>query len=387
VKKNWTSRQRVIAALEHRESDRVPVDVTIHGIAYRRLRASLGLPEDNQKGDRFGEVQPAFDLLKKLGVDMTFIRLRGPSLWKAPATTEDGIEFDQWGVGQRRIEVPGAGSLLEAVRSPLANLDPGDINLEAYQWPNPRDPGRVAGLAEEARRTYEETDLAIMGRFGGTIMEQATFLRGYEQWMMDLALYPAFARDLMNRIADIQIALDEAGIREAGRYLTVLKLSGEDLGSQRSPLFSQKTWQEILRPILSRRWKAARAALDSHDASHVKLMLHSDGAIRPFLNDLIEDGVDCIDPVQVQCEGMQADGLKKDFGQKLTFHGGIDTQRLLPFGSADEVHREVQRCIRALAPGGGFILTPMHNVQPDVPAENILAMCEAARTHGRYPLG
>jgi uroporphyrinogen decarboxylase len=317
---------------------------------------------------------------------MTFVRLRGPSLWKAPAATVDGIEFDQWGVGQRRIEVPGAGSLLETVASPFANREPADIDLDAYPWPDPRDPGRVAGLAEEARKARDETDLAIMGRFGGTIMEQATFLRGYEQWMMDLALYPEFARDLLNRIADIQITLDEAGIREAGRYLTVLKLSGEDLGSQRSPLFSQKVWQEILRPILSRRWKAARAALDSHEASPVKLMLHSDGAIRTFLNDLIEDGVDCIDPVQLQCQGMDADGLKKDFGQKLAFHGAIDTQRLLPFGSTDEVRREVHRCIRALAPGGGFILTPMHNVQPDVPAENILAMCEAARTYGRYPV-
>ena len=356
----------------------------MHKLAYQRLRNFLQLPEDAQKGDRFGEVQPGFDLLKALGVDMTFIRLRAPCRWKAPAATGDGLEFDQWGVGQRRVEVPGAGSLLETVQSPLGDLDPVDIDLDAYPWPDPLDPGRIAGLAEEARRTYEGTDLAIMGRFGGTIMEQATFLRGYEQWMMDLVLFPGFARDLMNRIADIQIALDEVGIREAGKYLTVLKLSGEDLGSQRSSLFSQAVWQDLLRPILSRRWKAARTALDRHQASQVKLMLHSDGAIRPFLIDLIEDGVDCIDPVQLQCDGMDAEGIKRDFGQKLTFHGGIDTQHLLPFGSTDEVRAEVARCTRALAPGGGFILTPMHNVQPDVPPENIIAMCEAAKMYGEY---
>jgi uroporphyrinogen decarboxylase len=384
LKKKWTSRERIVAALEHREPDRVPVDLTIHTIAYQRLRNFLQLSEDAQKGDRFGEVQPGFDLLGVLGVDMTFIRLRAPCRWKAPAAAGDGFEFDQWGVGQRRVEVPGAGSLLETVQSPLRDLDPRDISLDAYPWPDPLDPGRIAGIAEEARRMYEDTDFAIMGRFGGTIMEQATFLRGYEQWMMDLVLFPEFARDLMNRIADIQIALDEVGIREAGKYLTVLKLSGEDLGSQRSSLFSQTVWQDLLRPILSRRWKAARTALDRHEASHVKLMLHSDGAIRPFLNDLIEDGVDCIDPVQLQCDGMDAEGIKRDFGQKLAFHGAIDTQHLLPFGSRDEVRAEVARCIRALAPGGGFILTPMHNVQPDVPPENIVAMCEAAKTYGQY---
>ena len=358
MQKRWTSRQRVVAALKHQKSDRVPMDLTIHRIAYQKLRVFLGLPEDDQKSDRFGEIRPGFDLLELLGVDMTFVRLRSPADWKAPPVTDDEIEFDQWGVGQRRVEVPGAGSLLEVVKSPFQDLDPEDVDLDTYPWPDPYDSGRITGLAEEARRIHEDTNLAIMGRFGGTIMEQAAFLRGYEQWLMDLIMNPDFARELMNRIADIQIALDEIGIREAGKYLTILKLSGEDLGSQRSPLFSQETWQELLRPILRRRWKAARVALDSHGASHVKLMLHSDGAIRSFLGDLIEDGIDCIDPVQLQCEGMEARGLKQDFGPQLTFHGAVDTQHLLPFGSTDEVKSEVSRCIRALSADGGYILAP-----------------------------
>jgi len=268
----------------------------------------------------------------------------------------------------------------------LENLEPDEIDLDVYPWPDPYDLGRVAGLAEDAHKIFTETDLALMGRFGGTIMEQAFFIRGYQQWMMDLALYPDFASDLMNRIADIQIALDEVGIREAGEYLSVFKLSGEDLGAQNRPLFSQETWQNILHPILKRRWQAARSALDKYNASHVKLLLHSDGAMREFLPDIIEDGVDAIDPVQVQCDGMDAEGLKRDFGDKLTFHGAIDTQQVLPLGTPEEVKAEVIRIIRTLAPGGGYILAPMHNVQPDVPPENLVAMCETVKEFGIYPI-
>ena len=384
--RTWTSRQRVEAALNFEEPDRVPIDLTITLNAYRNLREYLGLPpEENIRADRFYEVEPALDVLEALGIDVTFVKLRGPRNWQAPPPTPDGIMFDEWGVGRRRVEVSPGVFLLEVVYSPFADKDPSEIDLDAYPWPDPHDPGRTEGLAEHARSLYENTDLALMGRFGGTIMEQAAFLRGYEQWLMDLALYPDFARDLMNRIADIQIALDEAGLRAAGPYLSIFKLSGEDLGMQDRPLFSPRVWQKILRPILSRRWRAARAVLDEV-APHVKLMLHSDGSIRSFLPDLIEDGVDMIDPVQVSCAGMEPDGLKRDFGNRLAFHGAIDTQHVLPFGTPEEVAAHVRDIIRALVPGGGFILAPVHNVQADVPPQNLVAMCEAARKYGQYPI-
>jgi uroporphyrinogen decarboxylase len=217
-------------------------------------------------------------------------------------------------------------------------------------------------------------------------MEQATFLRGYEEWMMDLVLYPDFARRLMNHIADIQIALDEVGIKEAGQYLSIFKVSGEDLGMQNRPMFSQKVWQEILRPILRRRWKAARKALDKYNAGHVKLMLHSDGTIREFIPDLIEDGIEVLDPIQTSCTGMEAAGLQRDFGREIVFHGAIDTQKILPFGSPVEVKTETIQIIRSLGQGGGLILGPVHNVQPDVPPENIVAMCQAVQEFGQYPL-
>ena len=241
-------------------------------------------------------------------------------------------------------------------------------------------------MEERARFSYDEIDLALRGRFGGTIMEQATFLRGYETWMMDLVLFPEFAGQLMNRIADIQIALDEIGIREAGKYLSIFKASGEDLGMQDRPLFSNKIWQELLRPILSRRLKAARKALDKFDAEHVKVMLHSDGAIRSFIPDLIADGIEVLDPIQTSCEGMDVIGLKRDFGGRLVFHGAIDTQRTLPYGTPEDVKKETIHTIQSLGPGGRLILGPVHNVQPDVPPENLVAMCQAVKEFGRYPL-
>ncbi len=383
----WTSRRRVEVALAHQEPDRVPLSMTITEVPYRRLREYLGLPPDeNIQANRFGEVSPGLDLLKALGIDISVVKLRAPANWSPPPPRPDVIIFDEWGVGYSRISLPGGGSLLEATHSPFKGLDPSEIDLAAYIWPDPHDPGRVEGLEEEARRLYEESDLALMGRFGGTIMEVATFLRGYEQWLMDLRRYPDFACDLMNRIADIQIALDEVGIRAAGKYLTIFKVSGEDLGMQNRPMFSPLTWQHILRPILKRRWQAARASLNRYGAAHVKLMLHSDGAIRDFIPDLIEDGIEVLDPIQIRCPGMEPAGLKRDFGKQVTFHGAIDTQYILPFGTPEEVKAETIRCIQALGTEGGFILGPCHNVQPDVPPENLASMFRAAQESEHYPL-
>lgn len=382
-----TSRHRVEAALMHQEPDRVPMSMTITEIPYLRLREHIGLPPDEElRPNRFGEVEPAIDLLETLGFDTASLKLRQPDVNIAPGALPDGTVFDEWGVGRKRIDLPNGAFLLEVTYSPFEGMHPDEIDLDAYPWPDPADPGRVSGLREDARQKFEQTELAYIGRFGGTIMEMAAFLRGYETWMMDLILFPDFARALMNRIADIQIAMDEAGIREAGQYLSIFKLSGEDLGMQDRPLFSNQVWQEVLRPILSRRWNAARQALDKYGGNHVHLMLHSDGAIRSFIPDLIEDGIQVLDPIQTGCIGMGVESLEEDFGDDLTFHGGIDAQLILPFGTPKSVADEVKRVIFAMGQGGGLILGPVHNVQPDVPPENLVAMCQAVREFGRYPL-
>lgn len=383
----WTPRRRVEVALNHQEPDRVPTDLNILEIPYVRLREHLGLPiEEGLKPNRFGEVRPAVDVLDMLGIDLTFVKLRGPANWVVPDPLPDGSILDEWGVGRKSIDLPVGGFLLEVSHSPFKDKSPNEINLDTYPWPDPHDPGRTAGLEEEAADLFNNTDLAIMGRFGGTILEMASFMRGYDAWLMDLVLHPEFAVDLMNRITDIQIALDEEGIRAAGKYLSIFKVSGEDLGMQDRPLFSPKVWQNILRPILKRRWQAARTALDKYDASHVKIMLHTDGAIRDFIPDLIEDGIDIIDPVQIQCKGMEPEGLKQDFGDAMCFHGAMDTQHVLPFGTPDDVRAETIRCIQTLGQQGGLILAPGHNVQNDVSPENLAALYLTVLDEGQYPL-
>jgi uroporphyrinogen decarboxylase len=385
LNKTWTSRRRVEEALSHNNPDRVPLDISITLNAYINLRSYLGLPKEDQiKADRFFEVRPSHDLLEVLGADFTYVKLRGSSRWEPPPPLPDGSVLDPWGVGRKLIELPGGSFLNEISYCPLSDQNPGEINLEDYPWPDPDDPGFTQGLEDEARKLYQETDLALMGRFGGPIMEIGTYLRGFENWLMDLVLYPAFSRELLEHIADIQIALDEAGIKAAGKYLSIFKLSGEDLGTQTSTLFSYQVWEEIVYPVLARRWKAARKALDENEASHVKLMLHSDGAFRPFIPDIIQAGVDVLDPIQGFCPGMDLMGLKTDFGDQLVFHGGVDTQYYLPRGSVKEVVEETKRCIDILGPGGGLILGPSHFVQPDVPPENVAAMYRTAREYGRY---
>jgi uroporphyrinogen decarboxylase len=383
----WTSRKRVEAALNHQQPDRVPLSMTITEIPYIRLREHLGLdPDEAMRPNRFGEVNPAFDLLESLGFDTTSIKLSSPAKNISLPTDADGTVFDEWGVGRKRIDLGEGAFLLEVCHSPLDNIHPSEIDLTKYTWPDPADPGRVSDLEDRARAIYHETELALIGRFGGTIMEQASFLRGYETWLMDLVLYPDFAADLMNQIADIQIALDLTGIQQAGKYLSIFKASGDDLGMQDRPMFSQGVWQKILRPILSRRWIAARQALDNSDASHVKLMFHSDGAIHSFIPDLIEEGIQVLDPIQTSSAGMDIEILKKEFGKDLVFHGGIDTQKVLPGGTPAQVEAETIRVMQELGPGGGLILGPVHNLQPDVPPENLAAMCQAVQAHGYYLL-
>ena len=381
-----SSRDRVEAALRHEEPDRIPLNMSLTLDAYVNLRRHLGMEFDpTATVDRLSEVRPAQDLIARLGIDITYLRLRGvPPRHDIEPLTEGG-RVDEWGVEHGDIRLPSGSSLTEVVHSPLEGLASDEIDLDSLVWPDAADPRRVDGLEAEARRLSSDTDLALLGRFGGPILETAFYLRGYQNWMMDLAAEPEFARSLLERVADVMIDLDAAGIRAAGPYLSILRVSGEDLGMQQRALFSPATWRDVIRPVLSRRWKAARALLDEV-APHVRLLLHSDGSFSEYIPDLLEDGIDVLDPMQVHLPGMGADDLKREFGDRLSFHGGIDTQQYLPFRSEEEVRAETERCIYALGPGGGYILGPVHNVQPDVPPQNLVAMVETLHRAGRYPL-
>ncbi len=378
----WTSRKRVEAAINHREPDRVPIDMTLTIKPYLGLMEHYGMqPDENLKMSDFTEVRPHPDLLNALGVDITWIKLKSPQNWSPPPPTPEGISLDEWGIGRKEIEVSPGIYLNEIVHEPLK--DATTAELDDYPWPDPEDPGRTTGLKEEAKEIYEGTDLAIMGRFGGTLFETAANMRGWEQWMMDLIINREFVDAVMERILNIQMRLDERGLRETGKFLSIFKLSGDDFGIQDRPLYSMQMWNEIILPVMIQRWSNARRILDEV-APHVRLMMHSDGAIRPFIPDMIKYHVDILDPIQRHCPGMDIYELKKAFGDQLIFHGVVDTQDVMPFGTTEDVKQEVLTCLDALAPGGGYICGPVHNVQGDVPPENLVALCETVLEHGKY---
>jgi uroporphyrinogen decarboxylase len=378
----WTSRERVVAALEHREPDRVPIDINPVLDFYLELKQYLGLDfDENIKANSLMEVVPHPKVLAALGVDIISVKLGSPK-GRRPAPRDDDLVIDEWGAGRRRIYQPGGGSYLETVYHPLAEATIDD--LERYPWPDPYAPGRGEGAEAEAKWLYENTDLALMGRFGGTLLEMAFHLMGFEKWLTCTLTDPEFAGALLDKITDIQMALDRIGLEATAKYLQIYKISGDDLGMQTGPLYSPETFRTLFLPRFRRRWQAARAYLDETNPS-VKIMFHSDGGIRPFIPDLIDIGLQVLDPVQPLATGMESAALKRDFGDRLTFHGGVDEQHVLPFGTKEEVVAEVRRCIQAFAPGGGYILAPAHYVQADVPPANLVTMCRAAQQYGRYP--
>jgi uroporphyrinogen decarboxylase len=384
----WTSRERVIAAIEHQEPDRVPININPVLDFYLALKDYLGLDFDEEvRASYMFEVMPHPRVLAALGVDMIAVKLaspRGPRPGRPAGAPPNGdLMFSDWGVGLKRIDQPGGGSYMEPVYHPLAEATLDD--LKTYPWPDPDAPGRGEGAEAEAKRLYEDTDLAIVGRFGGPIVETALYLMGFENWLVRVKKDPEFVDGLLSKITDIAMALDRIGIEATGKYLQVFKISGDDFGMQTGLLYAPETFRTLFLPHLRRRWAAAREQLDQVNPN-IKILFHSCGGIRPIIPDLIDIGLQILDPVQPRAAGMDSAELKEEFGDRISFHGGVDEQLVLPLGSEEDVIEEVKLRIRSFGPGGGYILAPSHYIQADTTPANIVAMCQAAQTLGQYPI-
>jgi uroporphyrinogen decarboxylase len=382
-RKTMSSRERVIACLEHREPDRVPLSMSITINAYNNLKRHLGidLPEDLKIG-RWTEVNIHPRVAEEFGLDVLGVPMN-PSRRSFPRQPGANRRIDEWGVEWAKVELPKGGYYYEMAVAPLANATVAD--LDDYPWPDGRDPGRVEGLAETFRRIHNDTEFAILSKFGGAVFEQAWYLRGMERFFTDMVENPAFVHALLDKICTIQMAWDAAGIEAVGEYVDILRLSGEDLGTQEAPLISLRMFRQYVRPYLERLWTFAKGKLLEKNPRG-KIMLHSCGAVRTFIPEWIAMGLDILDPIQPSAKGMEPERLKADFGAALTFHGGIDAQYVLPFGTPEEVRQHTCRYIQALAPGGGYIVAPVHNVQGDVPPENLVAMRDAVEEFGYYPI-
>ncbi|MFW2366004.1 MAG: uroporphyrinogen decarboxylase family protein [Desulforhopalus sp.] len=382
-KKTMSRRERVVTALEHREPDRVPISMSITINAYNNLKKYMGIElEENLNPGRWTEVPIHPDVAEKFGQDVIWLPAGKPH--KKPKQSSDPNKwFDSWGVEWTKIPLLTGGYYNEMTDAPLKDASIKD--LEDFDWPDPYDPGVVEGVREYYRQIHNETDFAILTKFGGAVFEQAWYLRGMEKFMMDLAMDPEFVEALLKKIYKVQLGLDGVLIEAAGEYVDILRLSGEDMGSQENPLISLPMFRQMVRPHLEKLWGYAKEKLQAKNPK-AKIMLHSCGAIKPFIPDWIDMGLDVLDPIQPRAKGMDPFGLKADFGDKLTFHGGIDAQHFLPFGTEEEVRQETRKYIQALAPGGGYICAPVHNVQGDVPPENLIAMRDAVEEFGYYPI-
>jgi len=375
-----TSRERVLCALNHEEPDRVPIffgasgATTMLAPAYDRLKNHLGIRSETKVFAR--AMQYALideEVMVRFGSDGRPL-IAGP----APSTLERELStsafIDSWGITWQRI--PG-NHYFEIAQPPLqaANVD----DIAHYPWPDVAHPSRFVGLKAKAW-AIREAGYAVVALSGVSVFEHCHMLRGVEKWLMDLAGNPEFAQALLRKVTDLQREAASRMLEEAGEHVDVV-ITSDDLGSQNAPLISPKMYRRMIKPFHAE----LLAAIKSR--TKAKVFYHTDGNIYPLLGDLIEIGVDLLNPVQVSARDMgDTARLKKEFGDRLSFCGAIDTQDVLPYGKPDDVRREVRRRIKDLGPGGGYIVASVHCIQPDVPPENVVAMLEEAQAAGRYPL-
>jgi uroporphyrinogen decarboxylase len=260
---------------------------------------------------------------------------------------------------------------------PLAEANIED--LDGYLWPDPLDPGYTAGLAGAATTLYEGTDYAIIGHSKfKSLWELAWKLRGLEQMLIDLVQDPDFVEALISKLLEINMAATGRFLDIVGPYIHIIR-TGDDIATQRGPLMAPETYRSLIKPKYKQFFDFIKSKTDA------KLFYHTCGNVVELLDDLIEIGVDIINPVQVSAMRDTA-GLKARFGDRVVFMGAVDTQQVMPYGSVEDVEAEVKRRISDLGPRGGYVVAAVHNIQPDVPPENILAMAEATRKYGTYPL-
>jgi uroporphyrinogen decarboxylase len=379
-------RQRVQATLNHQEPDRVPVDLGSTrntGIlveAYQALVQYLN-PKSSPGGqDDFGQskiarvVNPSEEFLQRLDVDFRGLFLGSPNR-PLEKMLPDGSHQDELGVIRQR---PPGSYYYDVAYSPL-NREMTVADLQKLTWPDPTDPGYTRGLRERALSLRQSTDYALVLHLQDIIIHPSQYLRGFERWYMDFLLEPELIKSLLDILLEIRTVLAVAALKEVGDLIDVVS-SSDDIADQRGPMISPKMYRQFIKPRHLHYFEALRA----HTSA--KILYHSCGSVVSLIPDFIDMGVDFINPVQVSAANMDTAHLKKEYGDRIGFWGAIDTMRVLPTCTPDEVRSEVRQRIHDLAPGGGYVLAAVHNIQPNVPPQNILAMFEAAHQYGRYPL-
>jgi uroporphyrinogen decarboxylase len=382
-----TSRERVLAVLNHEVPDRVPIILGVSNATgikmktYQGIKQILGIKAPDEyiyEWPELGTARIDEETMVRLQSDVRGVRDKHPAKTLERNQNRDPHSpfIDSWGSGQKEIE---PGEWFPGIH-PLSSANSIE-ELEKYPgWPDMSDPSRIAHVKETAQRLAEENQYAILATPWLLFpLERAFAMQGMDNFLLNLAIYPDFARELLKKTAELCKELMGPFLAELGENVDMIKI-GDDLGTQESLLMSPDMYREILKPIHMDYIRFIK------DHTKAKVFFHTDGDVVPLIDDFIEMGVDILNPIQTSA-GKMSDlkTLKKRFGKNIIFCGGIDTHRILPVGTSAEVRDEVKRVMHLLGEGGGFMVASVHTIMNDVPPENVLAMVDAVIEFGSYP--
>lgn len=385
------NRREIFAAtLNHQQPERILVDYgkhigSFHVNAYEQLKAALEIQSETRILDRMAQnVILDDEVCQRLGIDFRWIVPHWVGVRDVEVDGERGY-IDMWQTPHKWTDV---GQYYAIHASPFNMEVLTQADIDAFDWPDPNQPAMFAGLAEQARDLFENTDY-IIGADGIKvgILQTASQLRGYDKLFMDFALRPEITHAFLDRISAIINEMYRHYMEAVGPYVQVVTIT-DDQGTQNSLMISPKMFREFIKPRLKsliETIKATANACAGAVGTGVKVLMHCDGAIVKIIPDLIEIGVDILNPIQTVVKGMEdTRALKEQFGGQICFHGGIDIQQVMRNATPEQLYDEVERRINDLGVGGGYILAPCHNINTDIPLENVFAVFDAARKFGKF---
>jgi len=385
-RETMSSRERLIKALNHEEADRVPIDLGgfqtgIHKGAYIELLDYLGIADELTILDPVQQLaRPCEELLERFHVDIRYVCAHGPESFKGgiEQNTREGRLWhdlrDEFGVVW---SMPDDQQLyMDISHHPLA-----DATIETiaeYPFPKGGDPTRFSGVREQALELGGQTPYAISTGIGGVVYEICWYMRGLERWFIDMMENPGFCEALLDKILGFWLDYFTGFMAEVGDVIEVVMI-GDDVGGQAGPLFSPDFYRRIVKP------RQKKLVQHIKSLTSAKIWYHTCGSVGQLIPDLLDNGIDILNPVQISAADMDPGQLKTKFGDKLSFWGGaIDTQHVLAVAGPGEVAEEVRRNVEALKPGGGYVFNSVHNIQLGVPAENIVALFDSGYENGFY---
>jgi len=381
-----TSRQRVIETLHHREPDRVPIDfggfqTGIHKIAYAALIEHLGIKDEMVTLDPVQQLaKPCEAVLERLRVDTRYVVAHGPDSFKGgiQQNRRGGRLWhdlkDEFGIVW---SMPDDQQLyMDISHHPLAEASIEDI--ADYPFPRGDDPTRFTGVREQALRLRNETPYALCTGIGGVVYEFCWYLRGLERWLIDLLDDPPLCEALLDRMLAYWTDFYTGFLGEIGDLVDVIMI-GDDLAGQHGPIFNPEIYRRLVKP------RQKRLVQHIKSLTSARVWYHTCGACSAYVPELIDNGADILNPVQIGTPGMAPAELKARFGRRIVFWGGgIDAQHVLPFATPAEVREHVRANLAAFMPGGGYVFNSVHNIQRGVPPENVVALFDAAYEFGSY---